>query len=125
VEPKKIRHWSGVVLCLRWWAAYWWPDGVSLPRVTDVTPEPSVREGRKSCPAGPRTAVREVFQQTGLCSPEAIAFAVKRDLPSGFAWDRQPGSFVTPLMAAIPARWALLQFGPTAQPPNVVIPTRS
>jgi hypothetical protein len=49
---------------------------------------------------------------------DAIASATKQDLAGGgFAWDRQAGGSITPLMAATLAHWALLGSSPPKPPP--------
>jgi len=55
---------------------------------------------------------------------DSVVAAVKRDLPSGFAWDRDKriGGSVTPLMAATLARHALLVHAPTVRPKVTLLP---
>lgn len=50
---------------------------------------------------------------------DAVASAVKRDLPGGgFAWDETPGASIAQLVAATLSHWALLEFG--SSPPKVI-----
>jgi hypothetical protein len=58
---------------------------------------------------------------------DAVAAAVKRDLPGGgFAWTKTRGGSIAQLMAASLAHFALLKFAPTVRPkPKPPIPLAS
>jgi hypothetical protein len=53
---------------------------------------------------------------------DAVASAVKRELPAGFAWNRSAGGPVSALVAATLAHWSLLAFSPAARPKLTALP---
>jgi hypothetical protein len=121
-----VTEWSPAALVIDQKSA----AAVLKPYLLDAGIEPIITNASElaiACQGFLDAALDKQLSHTGqkLLS-DAVACAVKRDLPGGgFAWDKTAGGSIAQLVAATLAHWSLLTFGtPTSLPAAPLAATR-